>query len=519
MNKMRSTDLEMPARLSGCHFGIGFDTQSSKSTPVFANQVGVEMLNQNANRATKVAELPYQYFSRRPSGYNIGQRQATGFAPQVQPQAVAAPVDDGSDWVDSGFRTPEGPLNAWAKQWGSPNDPPASAGNPNIPWVPSAMNYAGSPMVPPEMADQMRTDWETFGKNSAAYRRTGTSPGKFMSSAPGSIRNGVNPGAPYLLKYGELSYPWGGGAHSPFGTLDNPWGDGSTAPGSGQGPYYRAGGSETPPSGPSIPGSSAAVSVRDSMAGGSGPYYMPGVEGPDTMRSGAASDYLSSGADMVAGAPNQLRHSWGMTGDIARNNIGRRPLDHGIRAATRATDRIPDLTPYINPFQRDVTAATMNELGRSRSIARNADAQKAAASGAFGGSRQGVADALTNEAYDRTAATTLAGLNSQNFTNAQAQANARDALSLQGGTALASMSDQQLQQALSRAAAMNAAGVQQRGIEQQSIDAQVAEFMRRIGYPIQGQQLINQALGLVPHGLGQNEQSSRFAGNFSYGKG
>jgi hypothetical protein len=60
----------------------------------------------------------------------------------------------------------------------------------------------------------------------------------------------------------------------------------------------------------------------------------------------------------------------------------------------------------------------MADLEHQRQIQRNSDKADAAAAGAFGNSRQGVVQANTNEAFDRTAASTLANLNSQGFDKA-----------------------------------------------------------------------------------------------------
>jgi hypothetical protein len=81
---------------------------------------------------------------------------------------------------------------------------------------------------------------------------------------------------------------------------------------------------------------------------------------------------------------------------------------------------------YMNPYQQDVIDASMNDLDRQRQMQQMRDLNTATAAKAFGGSRQGVAQALTNEAYDRTAANTLANLRSQGFGNAQSIALAQE---------------------------------------------------------------------------------------------
>jgi hypothetical protein len=77
---------------------------------------------------------------------------------------------------------------------------------------------------------------------------------------------------------------------------------------------------------------------------------------------------------------------------------------------------------YMNPYQQEVIDASMADLNRQRQMQQIKDLNTATAAKAFGGSRQGVAQALTNEAYDRTAASTLANLRSQGFSQSQALA-------------------------------------------------------------------------------------------------
>ncbi len=80
-----------------------------------------------------------------------------------------------------------------------------------------------------------------------------------------------------------------------------------------------------------------------------------------------------------------------------------------------------DLSPYMNPFQQQVTDATINEFGQGNAIGLN-QLRSSTPSGAFNGSRQGVAEGQLTSDNMRTLASTLAGLNSANFANAQSAA-------------------------------------------------------------------------------------------------
>lgn len=108
--------------------------------------------------------------------------------------------------------------------------------------------------------------------------------------------------------------------------------------------------------------------------------------------------------------------------------LGSAPLTAATNATTGMLNFDPgslagtDLTPYMNPFQNDVINSTISDQERARQIAQTGDNQRATAAGAFGGSRSGVLNAETNRAYDQNTGTMLAGLNAQNFSQAQGAA-------------------------------------------------------------------------------------------------
>ena len=77
-----------------------------------------------------------------------------------------------------------------------------------------------------------------------------------------------------------------------------------------------------------------------------------------------------------------------------------------------------DIQQFMNPYEDQVVQNTLADIERSRQMQALRDSQQATASRAFGGSRQGVQSALTNEAALRTAATTAAGLRQSGYTQA-----------------------------------------------------------------------------------------------------
>lgn len=124
---------------------------------------------------------------------------------------------------------------------------------------------------------------------------------------------------------------------------------------------------------------------------------------------------------------------------------------------------------YMSPYTQEVIDRSMGDIERQRQIQQGADASKAVAARAFGGSRQAVADALTNEAFARQAGDMASQLRYQGFNTAL-------------GAAQQDVSQQQgLAQALQQAGygalegGMSAGSMQQE-LRQRELDAQREQF-------------------------------------------
>lgn len=197
-----------------------------------------------------------------------------------------------------------------------------------------------------------------------------------------------------------------------------------------------------------------------------------------------------------------------------------------------------DLSPYMNPFTKNVIDQTIGQQQYARDQQGVRDNASATAAHAFGGSRQGVQRALTTEGYDRNTGGLIAGLNSDNFAQAQAAATgdinrrlgadqynatggynagvanagndiAGAGLRLNAGNSLANISDQQLRDAITRMGIVSGVGDQQQGQQQAQDDAAYEEFIRQITAPIQSQDIRNAALGMIPLQQTQTQTTTR----------
>lgn len=161
---------------------------------------------------------------------------------------------------------------------------------------------------------------------------------------------------------------------------------------------------------------------------------------------------------------------------------------------------------YMNPYTNEVINNSIADLERARQSAVQQMGQRANAAKAFGGSRQGVAEALTNKEYGTQAGTMISNLRSQGFNNAvqnamQAQL-ANQAAGLQGAQfrlgAANQLGAQGLQQQASGyadAQQMMQLGQARQGAAQQALDAERNLGLERLG-------IMQGALGLQPGNLG-----------------
>lgn len=165
------------------------------------------------------------------------------------------------------------------------------------------------------------------------------------------------------------------------------------------------------------------------------------------------------------------------------------------------------MAAYQNPFEEQVVQSALQDIERSRQMQQMQGSARAAAAGAFGGSRQGVTEALTNEAALREAGRTSAGLRSQGFEFAagMGQTDAARQLQSQMSNQGVDMSIEQAnaalrqQTGLSNQQAINARAMEQAGLTQQaglaSMQAANAASMRQAEMAQQAN-LANQAAGL-----------------------
>ena len=89
------------------------------------------------------------------------------------------------------------------------------------------------------------------------------------------------------------------------------------------------------------------------------------------------------------------------------------------QAAANLADPSQDYQAFMSPYQQQIIDTTMADYDRQAQISQQGISQNALTAGAFGGSRQGVAEAEYQSNSDRNRAAVLAGLYGQGYNQAQ----------------------------------------------------------------------------------------------------
>jgi hypothetical protein len=201
------------------------------------------------------------------------------------------------------------------------------------------------------------------------------------------------------------------------------------------------------------------------------------------------------------------------------------------RAGTYQPERVragsllnQDIGAYMSPYTQNVTEQGLRDINRSRQIEQTRTAAGATAAKAFGGSRQGVAEAETNRAFDENALRFVGTQNAEAFRSAQAGAEADLRRQMEARLANQGAGLQANAQRTTAAGTLANIGAQgqrmgfqgaeqlaQQGEEQQQFSQEQMDALRNL--PLEQQQVINQALGLNVGGGSGMRSSSRGSGS------
>ena len=174
----------------------------------------------------------------------------------------------------------------------------------------------------------------------------------------------------------------------------------------------------------------------------------------------------------------------------------------GLQQAMQGTQQAmagPNIAQFMNPYTSMVTGNALNDLERQRQMATNTTGAQASAAGAFGGSRHGVADSLTNEAFARQGAQTFGNLQQQGFNTALGAAQNQQGVQMGGAAQLGQLGQQAFNTGQSIQQQQMQQGLMQQGLQQALIDAARGQYAGFTGAPQQSLSLPLAALGAQPN--------------------
>jgi len=185
-----------------------------------------------------------------------------------------------------------------------------------------------------------------------------------------------------------------------------------------------------------------------------------------------------------------------------QGELGYRPM--AIGAPSQA-----NLQQYTNPYETQVVNQSLADLERSRLMAQNVGGAQASAANAYGGSRQGIAEAETNRAFADQAARTASGLRQTGYQNAQSMARQASIANQNAGLAgsqqrlnasnqLGSLSNLGFGMGQTIQGRMDQQGAMQQALQQQLINAGRQQYAGYTGAPAQSLQYLLSAVGGAP---------------------
>ena len=159
-----------------------------------------------------------------------------------------------------------------------------------------------------------------------------------------------------------------------------------------------------------------------------------------------------------------------------QTGIGAGTVGQGI-AAFQGAQAAPNISQFFNPFQSFVT----DEISRQAQIATNRLGAQAVGAGAFGGARQGIAEAE----IERARLANIGQAQAQGFQTALGAAQTQRQQQLAAGQGLGQLGAQQQAMSLADIQSQLAAGSLQRGVGQAALDAQRQTQLQRQFEPFQ----------------------------------
>ena len=263
--------------------------------------------------------------------------------------------------------------------------------------------------------------------------------------------------------------------------------------------------------------------AQDFLAQDFNPYTGQRIEGMTPLGQQALAGY--GGLDMGAPLYSQAADAYGGLSTMQAPTMGAAQIgDVGSLASA-------DLSQYMNPFQDAVIDRSLSRLADFQEQDLNTLGAQAEAANAFGGSRQGIQEALVRDKYGQQASDLITNANLRNFDQAQRAASSDiareqdrvlrqaafdqqagltntkailDAARIRGSGAagLGNVAGNQTRTNLAALGAMAGAAEAERGLGQMARDFDFEQYMMEQNFPLTQFGVLTGTAGAIPQGYG-----------------
>lgn len=205
-------------------------------------------------------------------------------------------------------------------------------------------------------------------------------------------------------------------------------------------------------------------------------------------KGGSQTSSTSIDPDIKAKYLQQVGQAEKVAGELPMQQFaGYDPMYQAAEKAAYETSMKPfgaeDIQAFQNPYEQNVVQTSLKDIEEARQMQALNDAQQATAAKAFGGSRQAVQSALSNEAALKTAARTAAQLRSAGYGQSAQLAQAARGMNLQGYQNAMNLGLSRQQLAQQQLDAQRNLALQRLGITQAAISAQPANIGQTMTQP------------------------------------
>ena len=173
-------------------------------------------------------------------------------------------------------------------------------------------------------------------------------------------------------------------------------------------------------------------------------------------------------------------------------------LQNALGATQQAVAGPLNVGAYRNPYTQQVIDTTQADIERQRQMAINNMGAAATRANAFGGSRQGVAEGVTNAEFGRVAGNLIAPMRADAYNRSLNAAMTDRSQRLNAANQLGGLANQAFTTGRTINQDLAAQGLMQQGLQQALIDTARNDFARYASSPIDSLSAPLAALGATP---------------------